>query len=158
MLQSKSRVRCGGKTGEGLFIQSSQPVQPGIRIRGPKSDSGHCLSARMVPRAPTASRRHADPWIAPESIWRNTLLLPRATSRQLSKPYWLCAQVDLRERCEWLAVLVGRESSDANLMGHGGPRQRLRAGTQYRDGTQVRVESAGPPGSADRQERRMSGP
>ncbi len=36
-LSSNSRVQRWGKNGERLFIQSSLPVPPGIRIRGPKS-------------------------------------------------------------------------------------------------------------------------
>jgi hypothetical protein len=76
---SNSRVRCRGKTGERLFIQSSRPVSPGIRIREPKSNSGRCLSAGIVPRTPAASRRPADPWIPPESMWpaQNLAAAPR---------------------------------------------------------------------------------
>jgi hypothetical protein len=69
LLVSNSRVWRWGKTGERLFIQSSLPVLPGIRIRGPKSDSSRCLSAGMVLLAPAASRRPADPWIPPELMW-----------------------------------------------------------------------------------------
>ncbi len=35
-IQYKSRVLCGGKTGERLFIHSSRPVPPDIRNPGAK--------------------------------------------------------------------------------------------------------------------------
>jgi hypothetical protein len=155
-------VLCGGKTGERSFIQSSQPVPPGIRIRGTESDSGRCISAGIVPRAPATSRRPADPWIPPESMWPalSRAAAPAAIVAMLAVCIWRL-EGELRTARDSERVLFGCDSGairfgcdlGASLMGPSGPRSR-QAGSQCNDATQTQsswLGSLGPPSGRPRE-------